>query len=466
LNRRQLQKLGIPPKCAAAAIDALRTAASQDLGFGLKGKRARDLVKEVVAAPAKFAHDPAWGRLATELLGYEAIEPRAEPIEYRTWGDDIDPGAHQQMRDACRVPSAVGAALMPDAHVGYGLPIGGVLACENAVIPYAVGVDIACRMKLSVLDTPVEALTTKREQYKSALERGTRFGVGCEHKSPQSHAVMDQDWTVTRITRERKDTAWKQLGTSGSGNHFVEFGVLSFAARDEELGLDPGQYVALLSHSGSRGAGAAVCSTYSQIAQSRLPPECKDLGRLAWLDLDSEAGQEYWAAMNLMGEYAAANHAVIHREVSRLLGAGIVAGVENHHNFAWLERHGGREVVVHRKGATPAGAGVLGVIPGSMADPAFVVRGRGVAASFDSASHGAGRQMSRRKANDMFRFSQVRKELAGQGIDVLSAGSDEVPGVYKDIRQVMAAQQDLVEIVAQFDPKIVKMCGDGSRAED
>jgi tRNA-splicing ligase RtcB len=465
MNRRQLQKLGIPPRFASTAIDALRNAASQDLGFGLKGKRAKDLVKGVVASPSKFVHDQVWGKLAEELLGYEPIVMR-EPVPYRTWGDDIDPAAHEQMRQACRVPSAVGAALMPDAHVGYGLPIGGVLACENAVIPYAVGVDIACRMKLSVLDAPVESLTERRESFRNALERGTRFGVGCEHRPPQSHAVMDADWNVTRITREKKDTAWKQLGTSGSGNHFVEFGLLTLTQRDDELNLDAGQYVALLSHSGSRGAGAAVCSTYSAIAQARLPQESKELGRLAWLDLNAEAGQEYWAAMNLMGDYAAANHAVIHRNVAALLGAHIVAGVENHHNFAWMEKHGGRDVVVHRKGATPASAGALGVIPGSMADPAFIVRGRGNAESFDSASHGAGRQMSRRAANNTFRFSQVRKDLAARGIDVLSAGSDEVPGVYKDIRQVMAAQRDLVDVVAQFDPMIVKMCGDGSRAED
>ncbi|MEX2093488.1 MAG: RtcB family protein, partial [Pirellulales bacterium] len=186
----------------------------------------------------------------------------------------------------------------------------------------------------------------------------------------------------------------------------------------------------------------------------------------AWLDLESEAGQEYWAAMNLMGEYAAANHAVIHRLVSKLLGAEIVAGVENHHNFAWKERHQGREVIVHRKGATPAGEGVLGVIPGTMADPAYIVRGRGNPQSLNSASHGAGRCMSRTKARDMFRFQAVRKELEERGIHVLAAGSDEVPGVYKDIRAVMAAQEDLVEIVAQFDPKIVRMCGDGSKAED
>jgi tRNA-splicing ligase RtcB len=197
-----------------------------------------------------------------------------------------------------------------------------------------------------------------------------------------------------------------------------------------------------------------------------LPKRYKHHGRLAWLDLDSEAGQEYWAAMNLMGEYAAANHAVIHRVVSKMLGAQIIGGVENHHNFAWKERHAGRELVVHRKGATPAGPGMLGVIPGTMADPAFVVRGLGQPESLHSASHGAGRAMSRTKAKETFRFNAVRNDLERRGVHVLAAGSDEVPGVYKDIRQVMAAQQDLVEIVGQFDPKIVRMCGDGSRAED
>ena len=465
MNRRQLQKLGVPPDCVAAAIDALQTAASKELGMGLKGKRAKQMVSAVVAAPLDYANDPVWSNLAAALQTKPAVTPQA-PISYQTWGTDIDDGAHKQMHDACRVPSAVGAALMPDAHVGYGLPIGGVLACEGAVIPYAVGVDIACRMKLSVLDMPLDSLDGKREQYRSALNRGTIFGVGCEQKPAQQHAVMDADWNVTRITRERKDTAWKQLGTSGSGNHFVEFGTLTLDERADDLDLDAGTYVALLSHSGSRGAGAAVCSTYSQIAQRQLPNECQKLGRLAWLSLDSEAGREYWAAMNLMGEYAAANHAVIHRLVTKLLGAQIIGGVENHHNFAWIEKHQGRDVVVHRKGATPAGHGVLGVIPGSMGDPGFVVRGLGNPTSFDSAAHGAGRCMSRKKAKDTFRIGHVRQELAERGIEVIAAGSDEVPGVYKDIRQVMAAQQDLVEIVARFDPRIVRMCDDGSRAED
>ncbi|TWT86574.1 RNA-splicing ligase RtcB [Pseudobythopirellula maris] len=465
MNRKQLQKLGVPPDCVAAATSALGRAANEGTGFGLKGARAKKLVADVLAEPTGFRDDPIWGALAAELLA-EAEAPAHKPIDYRTWGEEIDDSAHAQMRQACRVPSAVGAALMPDAHLGYGLPIGGVLACENAVIPYAVGVDIACRMKLSVIDLPVDSLTKRRNLYREALERGTKFGVGVEHTPKQQHDVMDRDWSVTRVTREKKDKAWKQLGTSGSGNHFVEFGVLTLGERDEQLGLDAGEHVALLSHSGSRGAGAAVCQTYSQIAQRLLPKRHAELGRLAWLALDSPEGQDYWAAMNLMGEYAAANHAVIHRLVTKLLGAQVIAGVENHHNFAWKEFHGGREVVVHRKGATPAGAGVLGVIPGSMADPAFVVRGRGVAESFDSASHGAGRRMSRRQARDTYRFSAVRKDLAAQGVEVLAAGSDEVPGVYKDIRSVMAAQQDLVEVVARFDPRVVRMCGDGSRAED
>ena len=363
---------------------------------------------------------------------------------------------------------ATAAALMPDAHVGYGLPIGGVLALEGAVVPYAVGVDIACRMKLSVLDMPAWSLTDrlKFDLFERALEKGTRFGVGSVHQKPQDHPVMDQNWSVARVTRENRDKAWKQLGTSGSGNHFVEFGLLSLPSADAELGLAAGEYIALLSHSGSRGTGATVCSTYSAIARAQLPKKYEQFGRLAWLDLESEAGQEYWAAMNLMGDYAAANHDVIHRLVSGLLGAKIIAGVENHHNFAWKEVHGGREVVVHRKGATPAGRGVLGVIPGSMADPAFVVRGRGSAESLNSASHGAGRRLSRTAAKQKYTWRTVKADLERRGVKVLSAGADEVPGVYKNIEEVMREQQDLVEVVARFDPKIVKMCGDGSKAED
>jgi tRNA-splicing ligase RtcB (3'-phosphate/5'-hydroxy nucleic acid ligase) len=463
MNRRQLEKLGVPAHCVAEAIRTLQSAIDAE---ELRGKEAQKLLEQVVLDPASYRQDPIWGEFAAALQ--EELEVvQTEPVPYRTWGPEgIDEASHVQMRDACSVPVALAGALMPDAHVGYGLPIGGVLACDNAVIPYAVGVDIACRMKLSVIDMPPEALDSKFNLFKEALEGGTKFGVGGRFERPKAHEVMDQDWSVTRITRERKDKAWEQLGTSGSGNHFAEFGVLTLKSHDKELGLEAGEYVALLSHSGSRGAGSAVCSTYSAIAQANLPRKFGDYGRLAWLGLDTQAGQEYWLAMNLMGDYAAANHDVIHRSVAKLLGAEIVAGVENHHNFAWKEMHQGREMIVHRKGATPAAAGELGVIPGSMATPAFVVRGRGNAESLNSASHGAGRRMSRTKAREQYTWKAVKNDLAKRGITVLSAGADEVPGVYKDIHEVMREQADLVQIVAQFDPKIVKMCDDGSKAED
>ncbi|MDX1970748.1 MAG: RtcB family protein [Planctomycetaceae bacterium] len=461
MNPTQLRKLGIPDAQIPAAIQAVRDAAQTG---EQRGKTVKETLRRLVARPTDFVEDPYFGPLAALLCAPQA-EIRRAPLAYRTWGADIDPPSHGQMRQACSLPMAVGGALMPDAHVGYGLPIGGVLALDNAVVPYAVGVDIACRMKLSILDASPDLIENNFHRLRLAIEKGTRFGIGCEHETPQDHPVMDQDWTITRITREHKDKARRQLGTSGSGNHFVEFGVLTLAERSNDLALEAGRYLALLSHSGSRGTGASVCDTYSRIAQQRLPRDCKDFGRLAWLNLDSEAGQEYWAAMNLMGDYAAANHAVLHRLVTKFLGAHVIAGVENHHNFAWKETHGGREVIVHRKGATPAGEGVLGVIPGSMAAPAFVVRGKGHPESFDSASHGAGRRMSRTVARDKYNFREIQRDLEHQGIHILSAGADEVPDVYKDIHSVMAAQQDLVDVVARFDPRIVKMSADG-KSED
>lgn len=466
MNARKLREIGVPPEHAGLALAAVQGLAERNRALPKEARaNPETLLREVVDQPQDFLGDALFGPLA-EALDRDGKFVRPEPIDYRTWGSDIDRESHVQMRQACALPMAAGAALMPDAHVGYGLPIGGVLALENAVVPYAVGVDIACRMKLSVFDVRPEDMERRRATFRDALVNGTVFGVGRGQDARVDHPVMDADWTITRVTREKKDVAWKQLGTSGSGNHFVEWGTLTLADDQEDLGLKAGEYVALLSHSGSRGTGAAVCDTYSSIAKMRMPSRYADLGRLAWLDMNSEAGQEYWAAMNLMGEYAAANHAVIHRRVAQLLGEKPIAGVENHHNFCWLEEIDGRKLFVHRKGATPAGKGVLGVIPGSMADPAYVVRGKGEVASLNSASHGAGRAMSRSKAKSTFNWHATQKNLAARGIEVISAGADEVPGVYKRIEDVMAAQTDLVEKVARFDPKIVRMCGDDSRAED
>jgi tRNA-splicing ligase RtcB len=387
---------------------------------------------------------------------------------WRQWGTDLEAEAVKQMANACALPVALAGALMPDAHVGYGLPIGGVLATENGVIPYAVGVDIACRMKLTVYDRDANTVAGQKDRLVNIIQRETRFGMGCTFKQRREHQVMDEDWSVSPVTQRMRDKAWAQLGTSGSGNHFVEFG--AFTVSDDSLGIPPGEYLALLTHSGSRGTGAQVCAHYSRIAMDRHKELPKELKRLAWLSLDEEAGQEYWAAMNLTGHYAAANHALIHKYIARSLGEKPILDIENHHNFAWKERHiiNGevREVIVHRKGATPAGAGVLGVIPGSMASPGFVVRGKGKEESLDSASHGAGRVMSRTKALQSFTWSAVKKLLEERGVTLLSAGLDEVPGVYKNIDEVMSAQTDLVHVLGRFDPKLVKMCPAGERPED
>jgi tRNA-splicing ligase RtcB len=376
----------------------------------------------------------------------------------------MDSQAIQQMEQACQLPPVVVGALMPDAHVGYGLPIGGVLATEGVVIPYAVGMDIACRMKLSVLDLPVADIRGRENCLIKVLEKATRFGLGAEFKPAQEHPVMEEDWSVSPVTLRCRDKARFQVGTSGSGNHFVEFGELTLAR--DALGLKAGVYAALLSHSGSRGTGGQVATHYSKLALKLHPELPRELGQLAWLDLDSDAGLEYWLAMELMGRYAAANHELIHRDVVRLLGVSIVAGVENHHNFAWREKHFDHDLIVHRKGATPAGLGMVGIIPGSMATPGYVVCGRGVEASLNSAAHGAGRRMSRTATRKKFNWAEGRRFLAEHDVTLISAGLDEVPMGYKDIESVMAAQVDLVEIIARFDPKLVKMAPDGHPAED
>ena len=464
MNTKDFIRLGVP--LGEATRRATDFVAKFILGGGDKTRLEAE-VSAIVGDPATFAEDALRGEFAKALLKAPP-PPRTEPIKYRQWGEGLEHEAVMQMEKACLLPVAVAGALMPDAHVGYGLPIGGVLATENAVIPYAVGVDIACRMKMTVLDMPLRDLERKQDRLTRAIESETRFGVGASFKERRAHDVLDLHWSVSPVTKQLKDKAWSQLGTSGSGNHFVEFGL--FTAHGEIQGLAPGTYVALLSHSGSRGTGAAVCDHYSKMAFAQFPDLPSELKRLAWLSLDSQEGQEYWAAMELMGQYAAANHACIHRHIAENLGAQVLLDLENHHNFAWKERHviNGveKEVIVHRKGATPAGEGVLGIIPGSMATPGFVVSGKGNPESLNSASHGAGRVMSRTQAAKTFEWKKVNAFLREKGVTLISAGLDEVPMVYKNIHKVMAAQRDLVTILGQFDPKLVKMAPHGERAED
>ena len=426
----------------------------------------RELLVAAHATPGDYLTHEVVGEVARTVKEHQDRKARAIPLRdaprpFAAYGrEHIEEGAFRQMSTAMRLPVATGGAVMPDAHLGYGLPIGGVLAVGNAVIPYGVGVDIGCRMCLSVFPEPVERLDDDGEALARVLQRNTYFGRQTNKRWADHPIVDDPRITATPLLRELRDKAHRQLGSSGGGNHFVEWGVVEVTDADGHAGLAPGRYLGLLSHSGSRGLGAKIAQHYTRqaMAVTQLPDEAR---HLAWLGLDTELGQEYWEAMNLAGDYASACHHVIHDRMTAGLRSRALVRIENHHNFAWRERDAeGRERIVHRKGATPAGRGVLGIIPGSMTAPGFIVRGRGVQASLASASHGAGRRMSRTRAKESITEAEWRASLDAHDVTLLGAGLDEAPQAYKDIHEVMAAQVDLVDVLGTFRPRIVRMCGD------
>ncbi len=428
-------------------------------------ENALEILKKILSEPAEYLEDPVLAKIAYELIekpkeANDEIPLLVQKKEYNIFGaGNIEEGAINQMEIASRLPVTVAGALLPDAHQGYGLPIGGVLATENSIIPYGVGVDIGCRMCLSIFPTsPDKTVHDKRSLYKILLDN-TLFGAGREFKVAEENEIIDRKiFDEIELLKGLKQKASKQLGSSGSGNHFVEFGEVEIYETTEELNIPAGKYLALLSHSGSRGLGANVANHYTKIAMEkcRLPQEAK---HLAWLSLDSAEGMEYWLAMNLSGDYASACHHSIHKKIASALALEPLAIVENHHNFAWKEKWNGNDVIVHRKGATPAGKGVLGIIPGSMTAPGFIVRGKGEEASLNSASHGAGRAMSRGQAFRTITRKDMKNMLEANGVTLIGGDIDEAPQSYKDIHEVMKAQKNLVDVLGTFYPRIVKMDG-------
>lgn len=466
LSGKDLIKLGYPEgKAVGIAINTV-------LKYFRRSEKEEiyTMLKAVLTDPKGYIEDSVWSKTALALVPAEkksrVHELLRNRLDYPIYGAaEIEEGARNQMEIAMKLPITIAGALMPDAHQGYGLPIGGVLATHNAVIPYGVGVDIGCRMCLTAYPLDEHFLERHRSNLKQLLLTNTCFGRET-FKRPKEHEVLDRKtFDEIAVLRNLKGKAAAQIGSSGSGNHFVEFGLMEID-NNNEWNLPAGNYLAVLSHSGSRGLGAEIARHYTRVAKQlcHLP---KEAANLAWLDLNSEAGQEYWIAMNLAGDYASANHHQIHERMAESLGEKPLLMVENHHNFAWKETlEDGTEVIVHRKGATPAGKNVLGIIPGSMTAPGFIVRGKGSAASLNSASHGAGRTMSRSAAKNVITKKMVKQELQRHGVELIGGGLDEAPMVYKDIRNVMRYQQELVDVLGVFTPKIVRMCGDDSPAED
>ena len=461
LTGKQLRKIGYPE---GPVISIAMNIMERNFKH-LNEADALEILSSILQSPNQYAEDGVLGRIAEALIpkakqGDAEISLNQNGIQFNVFGSEgIEQGAMHQMYTAAKLPIAVAGALMPDAHSGYGLPIGGVLATENAVIPYGVGVDIGCRMCLSVFDIDPKELVQREQYFTRELNEATLFGSGAQFQQASDHEVMyRKEFDELGLLKGMQGRAWKQLGSSGSGNHFVEFGIVEIPDRDPVLGIESGKYLGLLSHSGSRGLGASIANHFTKLAKEkrRLPGEASNL---AWLNLDEQEGQEYWMAMNLAGDYASACHHIIHQKIAKQLGRSPMKMVENHHNFAWKEKWEGKEVIVHRKGATPAGENVLGIIPGSMTAPGFIVKGKGEPASVNSASHGAGRKMSRTAALNSVTHHALNDMLAKHGVKLLGGGLDEAPFAYKDIFEVMKAQQSLVETVGLFYPKIVKMDG-------
>ena len=416
--------------------------------------------------PESYKDDNVWRKVAEVLSPSKAevstYELRATSLPFTIYGaENIDQLAKSQMEMAMRLPITVSGALMPDGCAGYGLPIGGVLATtDDVVIPYAVGKDIGCRMSLIILDAEADFLEKHQDRAVEALVNNTAFGLDGIVPYKQYHPLFDRsEFKDIPILKKLRDKAVRQLGSSGKGNHFVDICEVELP-QTNALKLPDGKYIGILSHSGSRGLGAAIADYYTAIAKEtcKLPHQA---GPFAWLSLNTEAGQEYWICMEIAGEYSAINHEFIHFNVAKALRLKPIGNVSNHHNFAWRERlPDGREIIIHRKGATPAHCGELGIIPGSMATLGYIVSGKGNAESLFSASHGAGRTMSRLDARNSISRYALKKYLAENDVTLIGGTPEEAPQAYKDINKVIESQKELVNIEGMIIPRIVRMSED------
>jgi len=385
-----------------------------------------------------------------------------EKLPVKLWLNDIETGALEQAKNLANLPFVFRhIAIMPDSHQGYGMPIGGVMATENVVVPNAVGVDIGCGM--CAVKTSLTEITN--EQLKGIMGGSAEFKGGIRGKIPVgfNHHKKDQYWKgferypgLIKVVNENIKSARKQLGTLGGGNHFIEI----------QRGSDG--FIWIMVHSGSRNFGYKIANEYNKIAQKLCKkwfsniPDFKGDDGLAFLPIDTSESKEYLEAMNYALEFAYANRLLmldkIKESFTDILDCDFDKEINIHHNFAQYENHFGKNVIVHRKGATSAREGELGIIPGSQGTKSYITKGRGNPESFNSCSHGAGRKMSRTKAIKNLNFEDEKHILDSQGIIHgirHKSNLDEAPGAYKDIFTVMENQSDLVEIVVELSPLAV-----------
>ncbi len=382
---------------------------------------------------------------------------KTEKIPVKLWLDDIEAGALEQAGNLANLPFVFKhVAVMPDAHLGYGMPIGGVMASEEMVVPNAVGVDIGCGM--CAVQTSLTSLSTDKLRSVLGLIRN-RVPLGFKHhKKKQKEALMPSTGGVPLedlpIVAREYHNALTQLGTLGGGNHFIEI----------QKGNDG--HIWLMIHSGSRNLGFKVAGYYNRLAAdlnlkwgSKVPSKWQ----LAFLPISSEFGRSYLREMNYCVEFAYANRKLMMERVKDALMAVVQPVffepiINIAHNYAALEVHYHKKVMVHRKGATRAREGEIGIIPGSQGTPSYIVRGRGNSESFESCSHGAGRKMGRKQAQRQLDLEQEKKRLDDQGIihAIRHKGDlDEAAGAYKNIDEVIDNQLDLVEVLVELHPLAV-----------
>ncbi|PZD94441.1 RtcB family protein [Paenibacillus sambharensis] len=390
----------------------------------------------------------------------------------RVWGSP-DPGALLQALTCSQTGSVVRTLLMADHHKGYSQPIGGVVAYDGQVSPSGVGYDIACGNKAVRTNLMAADIRAQLPKLMDAIGARISFGVGRVNNERVDHELFDDpDWDVyRRIGRQEHDKlktlAQSQLGTVGSGNHFVDLFEEAATGR-----------LWVANHFGSRGFGHKTASGFINLAAGRefsakAPGETMDQPPVL-LDLASEVGDMYVRAMMLAGRYAYAGRDYVIAQVLDILGAAADFEVHNHHNFAWRERHEGRDCMVVRKGATPSAPGQLGFIGGSMGDISVIVRGRDTAENRDalySTVHGAGRVMSRTQAAGKMNWKtrtrsggaisqeQMLHAVKDYGVELRGAGTDESPFVYRKLQEVLDAHSETVEVLHVLKPIGVCMAG-------
>jgi tRNA-splicing ligase RtcB len=432
--------------------------------------RGRDDYPAIAKSAAGWAKTDMTPQEILEQIAYDfGAEParltlRDAPAPLAIFGDvgtHIPANAVEQMGHVMRLPVTLRGAMMPDAHQGYAMPIGGVAVLDRAVSPSFVGYDISCMMQLSILEVDPEAFLGNRHHFAQVLRDVTAFGIGAAFSdgAAREHGVMDDPlWDTLPILAKHKDKARAQLGSSGGGNHFCNLMLVGFL--EDALGHRAGaQAVALMSHSGSRGTGHSVATHYVKLAEREVKSVARGIPKgYEWLSTESEAGQEYLAAMHVMGCYAKANHDLIHQHFAWEAGIALRETVWNRHNYAWVDDATGE--VIHRKGATPADAGVLGIIPGTSGTASYLVEGLGNAQSINSSSHGAGRYHSRTQAKAQHDEAAFMQHMEAQDILHFGLASDETFQAYKDIEMVIGLQRGvLVKPLAKMLPKVVLMGG-------